>query len=109
MTAPTDGGLLPCPFCGKAAHDFGGADTDDNTIGCHDTACAAFGALVTRRQWNRRAPVAAAPPERNQCDGCVRGLPVNAHGHHYDYGLPVMACTAHLYVGVEQPASESGS
>jgi hypothetical protein len=33
----------------------------------------------------------------NQCDGCMRGLPVEYGLHRDSTGLPVMACTADLY------------
>ena len=34
----------------------------------------------------------------NQCDGCARGLPVNANGNHVeDQYRPIMACTAGRY------------
>jgi hypothetical protein len=34
--------------------------------------------------------------EGNQCDGCLRGLPV-VEGIHYDGKLPYMTCSANLY------------
>lgn len=36
--------------------------------------------------------------ERNQCDGCMAGIPVDEHGHHRcPYPSGTMACQAHKY------------
>ena len=44
----------------------------------------------------------------NQCDGCIRGLPLNDAGHHADKnGHPVMACTKDRYAAaIRQRAEE---
>lgn len=43
--------------------------------------------------------------ERNQCDGCARGLPIYNGIHRQEDGMPVMACAAHLY---ESAAAQDG-
>ena len=49
------------------------------------------------------APDIAKEP-RNQCDGCARGLPINANGNHVeDKFRPVMACTADRYTATTVP------
>jgi len=35
--------------------------------------------------------------ERNQCDGCARGLPIDEHGIHRGEGYDVIVCTADRY------------
>jgi hypothetical protein len=47
-----------------------------------------------------RAYLATQKAERNQCDGCARGLLPDNRGLHRDpkTDLPIMACTAHLYL-----------
>ena len=55
--------------------------------------------------------VAALPkqePVANQCDGCLRGLPVDDQGIHRDEGHSVMVCQKPRYVApVAQPDTES--
>lgn len=43
--------LLPCPFCGAPAKEFGWRDH----YGCSDETCGAYAANLTRPHWNRRA------------------------------------------------------
>ena len=40
-------------------------------------------------------------PERNQCDGCARGLPIDEHGIHRGDGYDVIVCTADRYTSAE--------
>lgn len=42
--------LLPCPFCGAPAKEFGWR----NHYGCSDEQCGANAANLTPEQWNRR-------------------------------------------------------
>lgn len=39
------------------------------------------------------------PGQRNQCDGCQAGMPVNQFGNHTVDGRPDMACEKHRYIG----------
>ena len=39
----------------------------------------------------------APQPERNQCDGCARGMPIDEHGIHRGEGYDVIVCTADRY------------
>jgi len=39
--------------------------------------------------------------ERNQCDGCARGLPIDEHGIHRGEGYDVIVCTADRYTSAE--------
>jgi hypothetical protein len=41
--------------------------------------------------------VLAAASELNQCDGCRRGLPLNASGIHRGEGYDLIGCTADRY------------
>lgn len=36
-------------------------------------------------------------PERNQCDGCARGLPTSNGIHYGDQSWDLIACTANMY------------
>lgn len=52
------------------------------------------------------------PTERNQCDGCAAGIPVDANGNHR-MGAPgkypdTMGCTKHLYEPHPPTESEGG-
>ena len=36
--------------------------------------------------------------DANQCDGCNRGLPIDAEGNHYGEGFDMIGCTKDRYV-----------
>ena len=62
------------------------------------------------KDWHEAAQVPAVPVvERNQCDGCNRGLQVCDDGLHREpSGHPVMACTRNKYTR-SIPATELAS
>jgi len=45
--------------------------------------------------------------ERNQCDGCSRGLPIDEHGIHRGDGYDAIVCTAERYTHTEPSGEEA--
>lgn len=76
MTDDAKGELLPCPFCGSAAHmvhltelpdddpNFGGAYIECTKGACAATTNIHFGEYdaILREKWNRRAALSAQVP-----------------------------------------------
>jgi len=57
----------------------------------------ACGALAQQHDVPRTVYELWESVERNQCDGCARGLPIDEHGIHRGEGYDVIVCTADRY------------
>jgi len=70
---------------------------EEHDAGRHDglpESCPAHDEYV---MWEAAREALAPQPERNQCDGCARGLPIDEHGIHRGEGYDVIVCTADRY------------
>ena len=94
MTDDAKGELLPCPFCGSAAHmvhltelpdddpNFGGAYIECTKGACAATTNIHFGEYdaILREKWNRRAALSAQVP-REPTEAMVRAGTLDGAGH----------------------------